>query len=196
VRLRRIDLNEFVHFATGPDVKPLTISGELSADINYSGQGTDETALDALKADGALQIDRGDLFHIPALEGIVQGMGMTDAATVGDAGTTFTLADRVIHLKDAAVGSPAVGVHGGGTVGFDDKLDLQLVATPFNDWQKNFRREDDNIAANIAANVAGKVQQKMNEVTENYLYRVHVTGTTDQPKIDVIAAPALQSAKK
>jgi hypothetical protein len=196
VRLRRIDLNEFVHFATGPDVKPLTIAGELSADINYSGEGTDEKALDALKADGALQIDRGDLFHIPVLQGIVNHMGMTDAATVGDAGTTFTLADRVIHLKDAAVGSPAVGVHGAGTIGLNDSLDLNLVATPFNDWQKNLRRDDDNIVANIAANVAGKVQQKMNEVTENYLYRVHVTGTTDQPKIDVIAAPALQSAKK
>ncbi len=196
VRLRRVDLNEFVHFATGPDVKPLTISGELNADINYSGQGTDEKALDALKADGAVQVARGDLFHIPVLEGLVQHMGMNDAATVADAGTTFMLQDRVIHLENAAVGSPAVGVHGAGTIGLDDSLDLNLVATPLSDWEKDLRRDDDNVVANIAANVAGKVQQKMNEVTENYLYRVHVTGTTDQPKIDVIAAPALQSAKK
>jgi hypothetical protein len=195
VRLRRIDLNELAHFATGPDVKPLTISGELSADINYSGQGSDESALDALKADGALQISRGDLFHIPLLEGIVQRMGKDNAATVGDAAATFTLADRVIHLNDAAVGSPAVGVHGAGTVGLDDRLDLNLVATPLSDWERTLRREDDNAVANIAANVAGAVQRKMNQVTEQYLYRIHVTGTTDEPKIDVIAAPALQSAK-
>ena len=103
----------------------------------------------------------------------------------------FKVANRRIQLTNAAVGAPAVGVRGSGNIAFDGSLDLELIATQFNDWEKHIRR-DDNAVANVAGAIAGTVQKGLNAVTKELLYRMKVSGTVEKPEIHVIAAPVLQ----
>ena len=147
--------------------------------------------LDALQLDGALEIDHGDLFHVPVLEAIGERVHLGSAGRVGEAATAFKIANRRIHLADAAVGAPAIGVRGSGDIAFDGSLDLELIATGLNDWEKHIRR-DDNPVANVAGAIAGTVQKGLNTVTKELLYRMKVDGMVDKPLIHVVAAPVLQ----
>jgi hypothetical protein len=98
-----------------------------------------------------------------------------------------------VRLTDLAVGAPALGIQGGGTIGFDGALDLQVITTAFNDWDEHIRR-DDNPVANVAATIAGGVQRGLDRATKELVYRLHVGGRVGEPDVKVIAAPALQRA--
>jgi hypothetical protein len=195
VRTRGIDLNTLAQFAVEPDEKPVTVSGELDLDMTLFGNGVGGAALDHLRADGALRVLRGELLRVPVIDEIASAVGDSNLATVGEAGCTFKLEDRKIHVTDAAVGSPALGVRGSGDISFDGELALDVIATPLNDWDKKIRRENGSSVRNFVANVAGSVQEGMNKVTEKFLYRLRVGGTIEKPDVSVVAAPALQQQK-
>jgi hypothetical protein len=114
-----------------------------------------------------------------------------DAGTVGQAACTFSLAARRVHLAHIAIGAPAMGVQGAGDVALDGALDLNVIATGFNDWDRDLR-QNDNAVANVAASVAGLVQKGFDTVTRELIYRMHVGGTVQQPQMNVIAAPVVQ----
>ncbi len=126
------------------------------------------------------------------LDRVADQVGRTQLATVGEAGSTFTLERRTLQLSDAVVGSPALGVRGGGEIGLDGSLALNLIATPLNNWDRQVRRENGSAVRNTVATVAGQVQDGLNSVTEKYLYRLKVTGSVSQPDVHVVAAPSLQ----
>ncbi|MGB7159757.1 MAG: AsmA-like C-terminal region-containing protein [Tepidisphaeraceae bacterium] len=192
VRIRRMDLNRLAELLVEPGGEPITVSGEVSSDLSLSGRSFDvEKALDALTAEGALEIDRGDLFHVPVLKDVAEKVRLGNAGTVGEAACGFKLAARRIQLTDAAIGAPAVGVRGGGSISFDGSLDLEVIATGLNDWEKHIRR-DDNPIANVAGAIAGTVQKGLNSVTKELLYRMHVVGTVEKPDVRVVAAPVVQ----
>jgi hypothetical protein len=195
-RLRRLDLNQLAQVLVKPGEEPMTVSGEVSADATFSGRGIDyDAALNALQADGAVEVNHGDLFHIPVLTDVAQKLQLGGAGTVGDAACHFKLADRQIHLSQAAVGAPAVGVQGSGTIGLDGALDLDLIATGFNDWDRDIRGNDDNAVANVAASIAGIVQKGFNTLTRELIYQMHVDGTIKDPQVHVVAAPVLHGGQ-
>jgi hypothetical protein len=191
VHVQRIDLNGLARVAVNPGEKPITVSGELSAEISVSGKGTGPAALDALGAFGNVQVTKGDLFRVPVLKDIVSAIDLGDAATVSDASCSFNLAGRKIQVSDAVVNSPALGVKGGGVVGLDGSLDLNVIANVLSDWEHHIK-EIDNPVANVVGSVAGAVQRGVNKVTETLLYQLHVSGTVDKPAVKVITAPALR----
>src|SRR5207248_68571 len=99
-----------------------------------------ESALAKLAGNGDAQILRGDFFRVPVLNQILQNAGgLRGVSTVGEAATTFSVADRAVTLKDTAVNSPLVGIQGGGKIGFDGKLELQVIVAPLADWKDKIR---------------------------------------------------------
>jgi len=177
-----------------PGERPITVTGELSCDANLSGKGIDaQTALANLKGNGAVQVERGEFFRVPGFVDVARMVHLSDSATVGEAGCTFRIDEGMVHVVNAVIGAPAIGVRADGQIDLlnDFALDLNAVADPFSDWDRQVRREN-NPAANLAGSVLGAVQKKMDSVTEEYLYRVHVGGTIADPKTELITAPAMQ----
>jgi hypothetical protein len=192
LRLRRLDLNQLAQVLIKPGERPMTVSGELSADSTFDGRAIHlDNALNDLQAQGAIEINHGALFQVPVLSDIAQKAHLHDAGTVGQAACTFSLADRRVHLAHIAIGAPAMGVQGAGDVALDGALDLNVIATGFNDWDRDLR-QNDNAVANVAASVAGLVQKGFDTVTRELIYRMHVGGTVQQPQMNVIAAPVVQ----
>ena len=192
VRVRRVDLNQLAEFFVDPGEPPITVSGELSSDFTVSGRSFDEDAALRRAASGRCARDRPgrSVPRAGARDGR-RAVHLGSAGRVGEAATAFKIANRRIHLTDAAVGAPAIGVRGSGDIAFDGSLDLELIATGLNDWEKHIR-QDDNPVANVAGAIAGTVQKGLNTVTKELLYRMKVDGTVDKPVVRVVAAPVLQ----
>jgi uncharacterized protein involved in outer membrane biogenesis len=191
VRLRRVDANSLAQVAVKPGEKPITVTGEISSDFTFSGKGADasEAAIRALQAQGAVQVAKGELFRVPVLDRVAAAVRLDNAATVGEAGCSFNIAGGKLRISDAAIGAPAIGVKGSGVIDLvTHALDLQLIATPLHDWDKQIR-QDDNPVANVAATIAGTVQKGINTVTAELLYRFHVGGTIEKPDVQVLAGP-------
>ncbi|CAN5417581.1 hypothetical protein BH09PLA1_BH09PLA1_15250 [soil metagenome] len=193
VNLRRIDLNSLAQISVKPGEKPITVTGELSADAHLSGKGIDESALANLTGDGAVQVVRGELFRVPVFVDVARMVKLNNLATVGEAGCTFQIGEGKLILLDAAVGAPAIGVRAKGEIDLlhDFALNVNAIANPLSDWDRQVRR-DNNRVANIAGSVLGTVQKGLDNVTEELLYKVHVGGTIAEPKTELIAAPILQ----
>jgi hypothetical protein len=186
IRLRQIDLNSLAQMAVKPGEKPITVSGELAADVTASGRGFGTSALDAVQADGAVRVDRGELMRVPILDRIVGTVGIRNAGAVGEAAATFSLKERKIRLSEAAVNSPAVGVRGRGELTLDGALDMNVIARAFSDWEKQIRGDDSGAVANVVGAMAGSVQRGLDSAAENVLYHVHVGGTIDKPDVQVV----------
>jgi hypothetical protein len=196
VRLRRVDLQPLAQALARPGEAPVAVSGRMNADATFTGRGLDAApALAALRAEGAVEIEQGALFQVPVLSDVARQVHLSDAGTVGEAACLFKLADGQIALSDVAIGAPAIGVQGKGSIGLDGSLNLDLIATALSDWDRHLRR-DDNAVANVAASVAGLVQKGLNTVTRELLYQMHVAGTVQQPQVQVVAAPALAGENK
>ncbi|MBC8109214.1 MAG: hypothetical protein H7Z14_21690 [Anaerolineae bacterium] len=193
VNVRRVDLNSLAQMSVKPGEKPITVTGELSADATLSGKGVDESAIANLKGDGAVQVIRGELFRVPVFLDVARMVNLNNLATVGEAGCRFRIGEGKLSVLEAAVGTPAMGVRATGEIDLlhEFALNLNAVATPLSDWDRQIRR-DNNPAANVAAGVLGTVQKGLNNVTEELLYKVHVGGTIAEPKTELIAAPILQ----
>ncbi len=96
-----------------------------------------------------------------------------------------------MELTQAALSSPVLGVQGAGSVTFDGRLDLRVVAAPLADWKEQMKRTRIPIVSDIAGEVFGGLQTMVNTATKTLLYEFRVTGTTRQPKIDTVPAPVL-----
>jgi hypothetical protein len=149
------------------------------------------TALQRLTADGEFEILQADFYPIPVLEDVVPTVRRGDAKTVGDAAGVFSIANETITLKNVAVNSPAIGLQGSGTIGFDKSLNLQAVATPLGDWGEKLKQSNIPIISDVAGDIIGGVQKLVNGFQGALLYRIEVAGTTDHPVVNTVPAPAI-----
>jgi hypothetical protein len=126
-----IDLNELVVACTVKGQKPVAASGELRGKLHVTTSGRDGDALLAnLTAEGNASVRRADIWRVPLPQAITRALGIRDEdLSVADIYSGLKVASRKVELSELKVESPVVGIHGGGTVGFDSSLRIDVVAS-------------------------------------------------------------------
>jgi hypothetical protein len=161
------------------------VSGKLFSNfrLQNTGLGTQN-----IKADGEFEILDAEFFGTPVLTAVARAAKVGDGAFVGsEAAGVFDVSDETVHLTHLAVGAPAVGVQGGGSVKFDGTLDLRLIVAPLNDWKDRLKQT----GIPLIGNVAGALQSAINTATRTLLYEFAVTGTIKEPKVTPVPVPVL-----
>jgi hypothetical protein len=151
----------------------------------------DVTPADALRGRGEFEVIRGHFWTLPVLGRVASETKRGDALTLGEAAGVFRVADRRVTFENAAVNSPALGLVGSGSIGFDKSLDLQIVAAPLGDWRDNVKRSKIPIVSDVAGEVVGGIQKLLSAATRTLLYEFRVTGTAGDPDVKTVPAPVL-----
>ena len=180
VTLRDIDLRNL------STQSRLSGRGSLAADV----QGNADS-LNNLTASGEVEIVDGDFFELPIFRALFEQMKAKQAITATEAGALFEIGSGVIHLKRAAISAPALGLQGGGDVGFDGNVKLEVVATPLADWRAKLKKAKIPIVSTVAGEVAGGVQRMMNAVTGTLLYQFRIEGSVKEPQVSAVPVPVL-----
>ena len=190
--LRGVDLEAVSKVYIVPETKDARLTGEGNLDIRFAGARPSggRSPLDTLQAAGEFEVLRGHFWTLPLLGEVARRAGGGEL-TVGEAAGLFEVADRRIHLRNAAVSSPALGVQGSGSIGLDKHLDLNLVAAPLGDWRDKLRQTNVPVVSDVAGEVAGALQTLVNGATRGLLYEFRITGTTKQPDVAAVPVPAL-----
>jgi hypothetical protein len=191
--LRGVDLTAVSKTFIVPETGSAKLTGVGNLNIDFSGsRPADGTApLDALRASGEFEVFRGHFWTIPALGEVAKRAGGGREMTVGEAAGVFEVADRRVLLRSAAVSSPALGVQGSGTIGFDKQLDLNIIAAPLGDWRDKLKATRVPIVSDVAGEVAGALQTLVNTATRGLLYEFRVTGPSSHPQFTTVPVPAL-----
>jgi uncharacterized protein involved in outer membrane biogenesis len=190
--LRGADLSAVSKTFILPETSSAKLTGVGNLDVEFAGQRPDNgSALDALRAAGEFEVFRGQFWTIPVLGEIAKRAGGGREMTVGEAAGVFEVADRRILLRKAAVCSPALGVEGSGTIGFDKRLDLNIVAAPLGDWRDKLKATNVPVVSDVAGEVAGALQALVNTATRGLLYEFRVTGPAGHPEFATVPVPAL-----
>lgn len=194
VSLREVDLSHLAR-ALRPEHPSGKLSGRGFLNMTFAGSFghvADVSPADALHGAGEFEVIDGDFWTLPVLGKVAsQANKRNNALTLGEAAGVFRIADRNVQLENAAVNSPALGLIGSGTVGFDKSLDLRIVAAPLGDWRDNIKRTRIPILSDVTAEVVGGVQRILNAATSTLLYQFHVTGTMGDPNVQTVPAPVL-----
>jgi len=165
---------------------------DVQAVFEGSGPSQGETAAQLFGSDGQFEIYQANLWDIPALQRIAARVSIArKALTVSRAAAFFRVADQRVHLKDAALSAPVLGMQGSGTVGFDGQLDLDVVVAPLADWQDKIDKSGVPLVSDVAGDVADRIQKLLNKATGDLLYKFHVSGTASDPQLTTVAAPAI-----
>ncbi len=154
------------------------------------------TATDTLTAAGDFDIRRGSFYQIPVLKTVLGKMKEGDAATVGEAAASFTIAHRIIHFNEAAANSPALGIAGDGDIDFDGDVDMNFVVTPLADWRQKLQDTGVPVIKDVVALVAGAAQVVLNTAQKVVIYQYRVIGRLPAPKSETVPFPALTDAMK
>jgi hypothetical protein len=133
----------------------------------------------------------GKLFEIPVLSDVLGRAGMGKGLIGSEAAARFEIGDGKILVRQAAIGSPAIGVEGHGTVGFDRSLNLDVVVAPLGQWKDRLRQTGVPFVSKAIGEVAGAVQGVVNAAASTLLYEFHVGGTGAAPTITPVPAPFL-----
>jgi hypothetical protein len=195
VWLRNIDLKSLGELTSiHKGKKPSRLSGNGNANARIQGSGPDElhTAADNFEATGRFEVLQGDFWSLPTLDEIAKGAKVeNNALTVGQAAGHFHIHDQKVELTDAALSSPILGVQGSGSVMFDGRLNLRVVAAPLADWKDQMKRTRIPVVSDLAGEVLGGLQKMVNSATKTLLYEFRITGSVRDPKIDTVPAPVL-----
>lgn len=147
---------------------------------------------DALRGEGELSIRDGEIWEAPVLVSVAeQSKIRRETLTASEASASFAFADGRVDLRRAAVYSPALGLQGTGTIGFDGALNLRVVAAPLGNWEEHIKKTNIPLMSKVVGTVAGAMQQAVNAATSELLYEFHVTGTTSAPSVQPVPAPVL-----
>ncbi len=147
---------------TGKPLQGKIFADAISAAAWRRAPGTRESN-ETMRSLGEFEVIDGHLFKIPVLKDVGSRVReLKDAGTVGSTAATFEIADGVAHLRDAAVSAPAVGLQGGGKIGFDGGLELNVVAAPLADWRDKLVETKIPIFSDVAGVVAGGLQKLLN----------------------------------
>ncbi len=186
-----LDLAQLARRFTRSDVR-----GRLSLAGRFSGPlgGAQGALLDGLEGDGALNVTRGRLYEVPVVAELLEAVKVgAEAATVSTATSAFSIRDREVKLSDLSLGSPAVGMHGHGEVGFDGRVELDVVVAPLGDWKEKLEGTGVPIVGGALAAIAGAVQSLFTEAS-SIVYEFRVTGTLGDPTVVPVLAPVLTEA--
>jgi uncharacterized protein involved in outer membrane biogenesis len=170
------------------------LRGEVygKATIKGSGRVDEKSALDLMTVDGELESHESDLWQGNVVSGVVGQLKVSrNSLSTSEAAAIFSIKDRVIELKHAAINSPLLGLQGSGTVSFDKQLDLDVVAAPLGDWKMNLKKLKIPIVSDVTGEIAGAVQRLLTAATSTLLYQFQVTGETSKPKITPVPVPVL-----
>ncbi len=189
------DANLKLKFFATPD--PATSSATTAATgptTQLADDNSDELQqwISLLGADGSLQIDNGNLWALPALQSLSNHTRVArEALTAGEAAAIFSIANRTIYFKHAAVYSPALGLQGSGTETFAGMLDLDIIAAPLGDWKQKLAETNIPILSSVLSKAAGSIEKFVGSATSELLYHFHITGSRDDPEIQTVPVPIL-----
>ena len=199
--LREINLAELTKFFELPEKDKHKLVGRGFANVELSGEMEKETAMDSLLGRGRIEVFDGDFFQLPVLNPVAKAVAgggdreKRDLGTVGEAAILFSVKGRTIHVREAALSAPLVGIQGGGDITTDGKLDLNLVAAPLADWRDKFKQTNIPILSDVTGEVAGAIQRTLNAATRGLLYEFHVGGDLKKPQIKTVPSPVLNEAR-
>jgi hypothetical protein len=180
VTLRNIDLRNV------PNQSKLKGRGFLVADVQGSGD-----ALANLTGGGEAEVTDGDFFELPIFRALFEQIKAKQAITAAEAATLFDIGGGVIRLRRAAVSAPVLGLQGGGEVGFDGKVNLEVVAAPLSDWRDHLKAAKVPIVSDVAGELAGGIQRMLNAATGTLLYQFRIDGNVKQPHVAAVPVPVL-----
>jgi len=106
-----------------------TVSGVLSLDMNFNGQGTEwEKLRDRLNAEGNVKIQDGRLQNTPMTEAIAKLLDLKEInnLTFKEAGGNFQINNGKARLASQVSGTD-VSVDGDGIIGLDGRLDFPMT---------------------------------------------------------------------
>ena len=174
------------------------VQGLLSARGSFSGElAAGESAwLASLEGSGSMRAREGRFYTIPLVSQLLEQAGLSDAgATLTDASAEFRVADGTVTFAQAAIGSTAVGVQGHGEVGFDGRVQLDMVVMPFGSWRSAVERGGVPVVGDVLAKLAGKAQELVGKAS-GALYAFRITGTVQEPRLTPVPVPSLTGAAK
>jgi hypothetical protein len=186
-----MSLPKVVALALPPTPTGVNLQGLVDVHSTVWGMagGSAQSVIDALKAEGQIEVYGSSLWDIPALKKITSSSKLAKSAlAVGQAAALFRVSERYIELQNAAISAPAAGVEGHGTIGFDGSLNLYAIVALLSDWREKLKGSD----LDFLADPAGAVQKTLNQFTEHLLYQLHVHGNASDPEISKEAIPELQ----
>jgi hypothetical protein len=161
--------------------------GFANARLSGIGPGGARTPKQLFTGGGEFEILGGDFSLIPVVKQAAGKVAKPDQPMVGQAAGLFAIHDEVVVLKRCAVGNPFFGLQGSGTIGFDKSLDLQVVAAPLGDWQDALKAQK----VPVLDDIAGAIQQVINGAQRTLLWDIRIQGTTTDPKVITVPAPAI-----
>lgn len=141
----------------------LASNGRLSVDLDST---------QSLRGHGEIRLDQGRLLNLPvirelvAVAGVVQfgvHLGLEDRAE-----STIDLTGTHVQLSNASVTTPLLGIRGGGRIGYDGVLDLDVTVSVLNKLQGQL-------------GVVGKVLEAVEQGAVSY----NIGGTLSNPKVGI-----------
>jgi hypothetical protein len=196
VNLQGIDLAAFQQAWSVKGKSAKHLGGRVFADAAISGTARRGAALKSLKADGTFEVAQADFFELPIVHGVLAQMKLpTDSVTASDAAADFSIDRGVLHLDNAVISSPLLGLEGGGDAALDgSKLDLRVVAAPLADWRDGLKRLHVPLVSDVGSEVAGGIQDVLNAATGTLLYEFRIGGTAASPTFNTVPAPVLSDS--
>lgn len=169
------------------------VRGALSASGSFSGAIAvgDDAWLASLEGSGRMRAREGRFYTIPLVAQLLQQAGLSDqGVTLTEASAVFRVAGGTVTFDEAALGSTALGVQGHGEVGFDGRVQLDMVVMPFGSWRSAVARGNVPVVGDALAALAGKAQQLVGKAS-GALYAFRITGTVQDPRLTPVPVPAL-----
>ena len=194
-QIKQLDLHLLATDYTTDPAARKQAAGQLDLNLNCHGSILKKSpttgknsAADRLEGAGDFDISNGHFADIPVLKEVVAALHSPGETTVGEAAARFDIAHEIIRVKRAAASSPALGIQGNGTLGFDRKVNMNFVATPLADWSKDIKNA--GILGDATAAIFGQVQNVVNGV-QRAIYQFRVTGDIAQPTVTAVPVPFL-----
>ena len=198
VSAENVDLRALVERMRGTSgASKYTVTGRLGGSASIESDGG---SVEMLRGAGELVVHEGVLWEVPVLADVVGRTKVArDALSAGESAAVLELRDGILHVRHAAVSSPALGLQGWGTIDLRDgaaeeALNLDVVAAPLGDWEKHLKRTGVPVVSDIVGAVAGAMQKALNTATSTLLYEFHVTGPLSKPQLGAVPTPALTEA--
>jgi hypothetical protein len=171
--------------------KPLIGQMYLQAQVSGVGKDGPSKPIESFSAEGELEVVQGNFGDISVIREAAHPVTRAQDPLTGHAAGTFAIHHQIVTLENCVVGNNSFGLQGSGTIGFDKRLDLNVVAAPLGDWALTLKQGKVLAANSPGADIVRGIQQLFSGAQQALLYDIHVTGTTTAPTVTVVLAPAI-----
>ena len=159
------------------------LTGECEGNIEFQGEGDD---LDSFTAKGSAKLREGYLSEVPAVLSILTllNLSLPKKESFHTANIKYSIKDKIVHVEELEVFSNAIELGCVGTVDFEGKIDLTVVAGLSNETFSQIP-----FIGGLMDFVVGGVRKK--------LTTVQLTGTLLNPESKMIGLkPVTDSVKR